>query len=155
MQSFRWKLAISAYLYPLLSSNSDKNSPSYFAGASQRRAGGSRSRVESSSNRHASCSRDEKLYFPHERNCDMYFQCENGTLREGVCPDGLVFDDKQPPETLRCDLPFDIDCSYRSGLRKFLIVEYMWNVLVYAFICSIIKLDKKPVANLGSPLNLA
>lgn len=83
------------------------NPKPHFAGASQRQQ------------RQTDCSRGQtNLFYAHERNCDMYYKCENGTLREGVCPDGLVFDDKQKPEVLRCDLPFDIDCSYRSALRK-------------------------------------
>ncbi|GFT90978.1 protein obstructor-E [Nephila pilipes] len=57
------------------------------------------------------------LFYAHQRNCDMYYKCENGTVREGICPDGLVFDDKQPPDVLKCDLPFDVDCSYRAALQ--------------------------------------
>jgi hypothetical protein len=70
------------------------------------------------------CNSQDNLYYAHERNCDMYYKCENGTLREGICPDGLVFDDKQPPDTIRCDLPFDIDCTYRSALQPPLSSEH-------------------------------
>ncbi|KAH9361640.1 hypothetical protein HPB48_005207 [Haemaphysalis longicornis] len=57
-------------------------------------------------------------YFPHETQCDSYYECKNGTVQQGFCPDGLVFNDESSYKHLRCDLPFDVNCQNRPYLRK-------------------------------------
>ncbi|KAL1431663.1 hypothetical protein MTO96_013776 [Rhipicephalus appendiculatus] len=56
-------------------------------------------------------------YFPHETQCDSYYECRNGTVIQGFCPDGLVFNDESSYKHLRCDLPFDINCQNRPYLQ--------------------------------------
>jgi len=55
--------------------------------------------------------------YEDERQCDKYYECEDGVAKEKLCPDGLVFD-----PTIRklnkCDQPFSIDCGDRTELRK-------------------------------------
>ncbi|CAB3378171.1 Hypothetical predicted protein [Cloeon dipterum] len=70
----------------------------------------------------ASCAADfrcpDKKYaqYEDERQCDKYYECEDGVATEKLCPDGLVFD-----VTIRklnkCDLPFTIDCGDRTELQ--------------------------------------
>uniref|UniRef100_A0A4Q8K3F7 U72-Liphistoxin-Lth1a_1 n=1 Tax=Liphistius thaleban TaxID=1905330 RepID=A0A4Q8K3F7_9ARAC len=78
-------------------------------------------------------------YFPHERNCDMYYQCVNGTRLEGICPDGLIFDDRGPPHYVRCDYPFGIDCSSRPSLQPPLSSEHcprLWGLYPHETDCN-------------------
>lgn len=57
-------------------------------------------------------------YFAHESQCDRYYVCENGrVVNEGLCDDGLVFNEYGNPSRLRCELPFGIDCSNRPNLQ--------------------------------------
>ncbi|EEC03005.1 hypothetical protein IscW_ISCW024120, partial [Ixodes scapularis] len=57
-------------------------------------------------------------FFPHESQCDGYYECRNGTVHQGLCPDGLVFNDDAGHKYLRCDLPFSVNCENRPYLRK-------------------------------------
>lgn len=44
--------------------------------------------------------------------------CSDGVMsEEKLCPDGMVFNDYDP-DVEKCDLPYNIDCSKRSKLRK-------------------------------------
>lgn len=45
------------------------------------------------------------------------FVCSDGEMTAKLCPDGMVFNDYSPDQE-KCDLPFNIDCSQRSKLRK-------------------------------------
>lgn len=38
-------------------------------------------------------------------------------MEEKLCPDGMVFNDYDK-DVEKCDLPYNIDCSQRSKLRK-------------------------------------
>ncbi|XP_013793849.1 protein obstructor-E-like [Limulus polyphemus] len=55
-------------------------------------------------------------FFPHARNCDRYWACENGTSTLKLCGNGLVFDDT---DGLRenCAYPFSVDCGDRTELE--------------------------------------
>lgn len=46
-------------------------------------------------------------------------------MSQKLCPDGLVFNDYSS-EYEKCDLPYNIDCSKRPKLRKWL---YLWVVI--------------------------
>ena len=39
-------------------------------------------------------------------------------VEEGLCPDGLVFNEYGDPSRVRCELGFNIDCSLRPALRE-------------------------------------
>lgn len=56
-------------------------------------------------------------FFPHESQCDGYYECRNGTVHQGLCPDGLVFNDDAGHKYLRCDLPFSVNCENRPYLQ--------------------------------------
>lgn len=56
-------------------------------------------------------------YFADAEQCDKYYDCRDGVFTEKLCPDGMVFNDFSS-EYEKCDLPFNIDCSQRSKLRK-------------------------------------
>lgn len=78
-------------------------------------------------------------FYAHERNCDMYYECKNGTKHEGICPDGLVYDDRQPADKLVCDLPFQIDCSYRKALQPPLSAPHcprLWGMYAHETDCT-------------------
>lgn len=63
-------------------------------------------------------------YFAHESQCDRYYICENGqVVNEGLCDDGLVFNEYGNPSRLKCELPFGIDCSNRPNLRKLIVIH--------------------------------
>lgn len=56
--------------------------------------------------------------YEDSRQCDKFYQCDDGIAKEKICPDGLVFD-----PTIRkinkCDQPFNVDCGDRTELRKY------------------------------------
>lgn len=56
-------------------------------------------------------------FFADATQCDKYYACENGVISERLCPDGMVFNDFSPLHE-KCDLPFGIDCTGRTELRK-------------------------------------
>lgn len=47
----------------------------------------------------------------------IYFRA--GEIIEKLCPDGMVFNDYDL-NVEKCDLPFNLDCSQRPKLRKFI-----------------------------------
>ncbi|XP_076352996.1 protein obstructor-E-like isoform X2 [Tachypleus tridentatus] len=51
-------------------------------------------------------------YFPHSRNCDRYWSCDNGTSTLKLCGNGLVFD---PSDKLteNCAYAFTVNCGDR------------------------------------------
>lgn len=59
-------------------------------------------------------------YFADGFQCDKYYECIEGAITEKLCPDGMVFNDYNI-QVEKCDLPFNIDCSTRSELRKSLL----------------------------------
>ncbi|XP_013772502.2 protein obstructor-E-like [Limulus polyphemus] len=56
-------------------------------------------------------------FFPHERQCDRYYLCREGEISEGLCPDGLAFNDQVSQFNPRCDYIQDVDCSTRPDLQ--------------------------------------
>ena len=57
-------------------------------------------------------------YFEDVKQCDKYYDCQDGVAEERLCPDGLVFDPfsrKREP----CDHYFNVDCGDRLELRKY------------------------------------
>uniref|UniRef100_A0A8D8W031 Chitin-binding type-2 domain-containing protein n=1 Tax=Cacopsylla melanoneura TaxID=428564 RepID=A0A8D8W031_9HEMI len=56
-------------------------------------------------------------YFADAYQCDKYYECKDGKIKEKLCPDGMVFNDYSSQQE-KCDLPFNLDCSQRSELQK-------------------------------------
>jgi hypothetical protein len=57
--------------------------------------------------------------YEDSRQCDKFYQCEDGVAVEKLCPDGLVFD-PLIRKINKCDQPFNVDCGDRTELRKYL-----------------------------------
>ncbi|UYV62237.1 Cpap3-d2 [Cordylochernes scorpioides] len=55
-------------------------------------------------------------YYSDPRQCDLYYECHNGTFIERLCPDGLVFDDRHVNQA-RCDFPHNVDCGSRNLMQ--------------------------------------
>ncbi|XP_013785504.1 protein obstructor-E-like [Limulus polyphemus] len=55
-------------------------------------------------------------FFPHPRNCDRYWSCDNGTATLKVCGNGLVFD---PSDKLteNCAYAFTVNCGDRVDVE--------------------------------------
>jgi hypothetical protein len=60
---------------------------------------------------------DKFGFFPHQKSCDKYWTCENGTATLKVCGNGLVFDANTSPQQENCAYPFSVDCGSRSDLE--------------------------------------
>lgn len=58
-------------------------------------------------------------FFADPVQCDKYYECRNGTAIDGLCEDGLAFNEAVAPKFLRCDSIRDVDCTSRPELRKF------------------------------------
>lgn len=50
------------------------------------------------------------LAWPHATHCDHYTRCENGTVTEEVCPNGLLFSEKGGIYDF-CDYNWRVDCA--------------------------------------------
>lgn len=59
-------------------------------------------------------------FFGDPKQCDKYYECQDNVPEEKLCPDGLLFEIKNPNHE-RCDLPFNVDCGERTELRKSLL----------------------------------
>lgn len=57
-------------------------------------------------------------YFPVSGQCDAYIQCTDGVAEEKLCPDGLLFNDKNNPLAYPCQYPIDVECGPRSKLQS-------------------------------------
>lgn len=47
--------------------------------------------------------------FADALQCDRYYECQDGEVLDQLCPDGLVFDDRDA----KCGFPFSVDCTGR------------------------------------------
>ncbi|XP_034234692.1 protein obstructor-E isoform X2 [Thrips palmi] len=56
-------------------------------------------------------------YFANSRQCDAYYKCENGVAKEELCPDGLLFNDKNSPFSYPCSYPNEVQCLTRSAVQ--------------------------------------
>ncbi|CAH1100093.1 unnamed protein product [Psylliodes chrysocephalus] len=56
-------------------------------------------------------------FFPDPDQCDIYYVCAKGQFEERLCPDGLVFDDRDP-NFERCEVPANVDCGDRLALQE-------------------------------------
>ncbi|XP_050498238.1 protein obstructor-E-like [Diabrotica virgifera virgifera] len=56
-------------------------------------------------------------FFPDLDQCDLYYVCSRGQYEQRLCPDGLVFDDKDP-NFERCETPANVDCTDRPVLQQ-------------------------------------
>jgi len=69
---------------------------------------------------HVSCQQykcpEDNGFFPDSRQCDVYFECIDNIAEKKTCPDGLLFDLKNPNHE-KCDLPFNVDCADRTELQ--------------------------------------
>uniref|UniRef100_A0A182TW40 Chitin-binding type-2 domain-containing protein n=1 Tax=Anopheles melas TaxID=34690 RepID=A0A182TW40_9DIPT len=56
------------------------------------------------------------LRFEDPYQCDKYYECNDGRVKEQLCPDGLVFN---PASKLvnKCDQVFNVDCGGRKELQ--------------------------------------
>ncbi|XP_309183.3 protein obstructor-E [Anopheles gambiae] len=54
--------------------------------------------------------------FEDPYQCDKYYECNDGRVKEQLCPDGLVFN---PASKLvnKCDQVFNVDCGDRKELQ--------------------------------------
>lgn len=50
------------------------------------------------------------------RQCDKFYECNDGVATEKLCPDGLVFD-PLIRKINKCDQPFNVDCGDRTELQ--------------------------------------
>jgi len=55
--------------------------------------------------------------FEDPKQCDKYYECDDGVAREKLCPDGLMFDPLNR-KVNKCDQPFNVDCGDRIELRE-------------------------------------
>ena len=55
--------------------------------------------------------------FEDPKQCDKFYECEEGVVYERLCPDGLVFDPTNR-KVNKCDHLFNVDCGDRLELRK-------------------------------------
>jgi hypothetical protein len=55
--------------------------------------------------------------FEDPKQCDKYFECDDGVATEKLCPDGLMFDPLNR-KINKCDQPFNVDCGDRIELRE-------------------------------------
>ncbi|XP_050674321.1 protein obstructor-E-like [Leptidea sinapis] len=62
----------------------------------------------------SSCPEDG--YYADAEQCDKYYECKAGQIKEKLCPDGMVFNDYNPDDE-KCDLPFNINCTNRPKLQ--------------------------------------
>lgn len=57
-------------------------------------------------------------YYADISQCDRYYYCKNETIfSENLCEDGLVFNEYGPLNSVRCELPMNVDCSNRPELQ--------------------------------------
>ncbi|XP_056648581.1 protein obstructor-E-like [Diorhabda sublineata] len=56
-------------------------------------------------------------FFPDPEECDVYYKCSRGIYEQKLCPDGLVFDDKDP-NFERCEVPANVNCDDRPILQQ-------------------------------------
>ena len=55
--------------------------------------------------------------FEDPKQCDKYYECDEGVAKEKLCPDGLMFDPLNR-KINKCDQPFNVDCGDRIELRE-------------------------------------
>jgi len=55
--------------------------------------------------------------YEDNKQCDKYYECNDGIPVEKLCPDGLVFDPLNR-KVNKCDHVFNVDCGDRLELRK-------------------------------------
>lgn len=56
-------------------------------------------------------------FFPDPVQCDLYYKCSKGEAEQKLCPDGLVFDDRDPNHG-KCDIPSNVKCGDRIELQE-------------------------------------
>ncbi|XP_055534169.1 protein obstructor-E-like isoform X1 [Wyeomyia smithii] len=59
----------------------------------------------------------EQGQFEDPYQCDKYYDCSNGNVKEKLCPDGLVFNPSSKLSN-KCDQVFNVDCGNRKELQK-------------------------------------
>jgi hypothetical protein len=55
--------------------------------------------------------------FEDPKQCDKFYECDDGVATEKLCPDGLMFDPLNR-KVNKCDQPFNVDCGDRIELRE-------------------------------------
>jgi hypothetical protein len=55
-------------------------------------------------------------FFPDAYQCDKYYECRDGKIKEKLCADGLVFIDAGP-NVEKCEFAFAVDCADRPELQ--------------------------------------
>lgn len=56
-------------------------------------------------------------FFPHERQCDAYWSCEDGVPEFRLCGNGLAFDASNDTRE-DCNYIFVVDCEGRPDLGR-------------------------------------
>merc|ERR1711890_72644 len=59
---------------------------------------------------------DEYGFYADAEQCDTYYACDNWTISEKFCKDGMAFVDVGP-RIERCDFLFNVDCAGRPNLQ--------------------------------------
>lgn len=56
-------------------------------------------------------------FFHDSEQCDLYYECIENKPIAKLCPDGLLFDSKNPNQE-KCDYPFNVDCGTREYVQE-------------------------------------
>ena len=75
-------------------------------------------------------------FFPDPEQCDLYYECVDGIATPTLCPDGLMFDDRNSIDA-KCDYPFNVDCGTREYVRK------LFRIILPTFIYNFVKISLK------------
>lgn len=62
------------------------------------------------------CPNNKNAQYEDPEQCDKYYDCQDGVVKEKLCPDGLVFD-QSIRRFNKCDQPFNVDCGDRTELQ--------------------------------------
>ena len=89
---------------------------------------------------YGNCPEEGEFGWAHETACDQYYKCTNGTFSHEQCPNGLVFDDKNPVYDF-CTFYWKVDCGEKTigefQLPSFLllklcqlnVLKIIWNFI--------------------------
>jgi hypothetical protein len=85
----------------------------------------------------SSCSEPYGLQlYPHPKNCDQFYKCENGTLTLETCENGLLFDGEGGVHNY-CKYYWNTNCGDRVYERQFENIKFVFlfnNFLIFLLI---------------------
>lgn len=73
--------------------------------------------------------------FEDPKQCDKFYECDEGIAKEKLCPDGLMFDPLNR-KINKCDQPFNVDCGDRIELRMYYISATGTGQCLTSSVCS-------------------